>query len=72
MTICPTCAYRMTAMGCTITGRPFHWCPNCGTVRTCDGVEAVPDLAARARGYYPRGTRPCPDPTPTPSSPPSC
>jgi hypothetical protein len=33
---CPTCQADMLVFGCRVSELPFHWCPNCGTLNTCD------------------------------------
>lgn len=48
---CPTCSHTMHALGCRVTDRTFFWCPRCGTTRTCDGTDAVPDLVRRCREF---------------------
>jgi hypothetical protein len=49
---CPTCSHTFTPMGCcTVTGRPFHWCPRCGSVRDCDGNVTAPALVDFSRGF---------------------
>lgn len=42
---CHTCGHSMQSTGCHQSGQPFQWCPNCGTIRTCDGIVAAPFLA---------------------------
>ncbi len=44
---CPHCRYRMHEFGCTFSDRPAHWCPACGTLRTCEGFIATPANAQR-------------------------
>jgi hypothetical protein len=44
---CHDCGHTMTQLGCTVENRPFHWCPTCGAIRTCDGVEASPASKSR-------------------------
>lgn len=39
---CPTCGNRFSTMGCSFSDMPLHWCPNCGTLRTCEGLVATP------------------------------
>lgn len=48
---CPTCGHTMHTLGCRVTDRPFHWCPRCGTIRTCEMDDAVPALVERTRNY---------------------
>lgn len=33
---------QMIEFGCRVSGLPFHWCPSCGTLRTCDGQWSSP------------------------------
>ena len=52
---CPTCSHTMTAFGCKVTDRNFYVCPRCGTIKTCDGLNAptiiVPVLIERCREF---------------------
>lgn len=44
---CPTCDCDMHEMGCKVSGSPFHWCPRCGTIISCEGETPVPPAASR-------------------------
>lgn len=50
--VCPKCFYRMTELGCTVEHRPAHWCPSCGTLRTCDGVVVTPTINDQWQKLY--------------------
>lgn len=48
---CPSCDATMHNFGCLVSGRPAFWCPRCGTLKTCEGHVAAPDLPRRCRTF---------------------
>jgi hypothetical protein len=48
----------MHQLGCHETGRPFFWCPRCGTTKTCEGDIAAPALVEWCRKYESRAVGP--------------